>query len=525
MSFTFAAAPAASNQAGAQNNPKPNMLGFSSIPAASTTPMANTGFGTFNTGFMKPGGTFTSGTGISNTATGVGNSAGGFPSTTGFSSITTGFNSSTLNTNLTPQLPPYKGIKGPGYAKTWQNTVDFSQINDYTLFDSLPPTLQQHLMELYAFSSKEEESVRAVTDYLNDIKPIHTGKGTANSKMDTNSGSYRHQSRQLAELKGGSHAVPIVAVSCENHEKEAQSFSQHLDQFESIIREYQHRVWEPLLASGNLTRAKNNNSTNNSLGSMNSFDHNVNAKSPLLSIVEELQGIMRTLSGQIEELKMNVMPSLTPNHLVNAADSAKQDRSLCNYASNVYLSHVDGRTPLYRNTSLNNYSNRCDRLQFCPSTFSPLGTTVTTGFSGSALEGDPTQSSEVIPQINASLMSLFTSLMNLSSWAGHLHKRTDTARGIFTRQYGQYEADVLFKPPIRSQETPTLVPGLSAPVLPAANPVAAAAPTTQMANFSVMNTATNTLQTAPAATPVGGFGSFGQGLVGSFGGWKTNPVR
>ncbi|CCW67419.1 unnamed protein product [Phytomonas sp. Hart1] len=517
MAFTFAPASSAPNQAGMQNNFKPGTFSFSSTPSAPPQTMANTGFGTFNTGFMKPGGNFTSGTGINSNPIGVGYSGVGFPSSTESGSAITGLNPNAFGSNLTQQLPPYKGIKGPGYAPIWQNTVDFSQINDHTLFDSLPPTLQNHLMELHTFANKEEESIKAVTDYLNDIKPTGIEKNAAQTTKNVNLGSYRHQSHLLAELKGGNHAVSLLAVGCEHHEKEAQSFSQYLDQFESAIHEYQHRVWEPLLASGNLTRGKTN-SISNSLNDSSSLNRNMDAKSPLFTIIEELQDVMRTLNNQIEELRMDVMPSLTSNSLVNVADSAKSDRSLGHYGPTAYFSRGEGRTPLYGNLSHVDYADRPDCVQYHP-TFSPLNGTSPSTLAGSALGEDPAPPSEVVSHINTSLGNLFTSLMHLSSWADHLHKRSDTARGIFTRQYGQYEADVLFKPPMPSQETRTL-----APIPTAAHPIPTTNPPPAGAPLPPQPTTTTIINPTPSVGGGVGGGTIGQGSAGLFGGGKTKPT-
>ncbi|KAG5473738.1 hypothetical protein LSCM1_04368 [Leishmania martiniquensis] len=368
--------------------------GFGTAPAFAggfgTTPASTGGLGAaaatgFGTAPASAGG-FGTGGGFSSTATsgfGVGR-GGGFGMTSGFGSVS----APAALAAPTAQLYPYPGIKGPGYATSWGRDIDFSRVTEQVRFETLPQPLQQHLMELRSFMHAERDAAKKVYLYFNESDDADSAAGAAatsiagSSSVTAPSSSYRQLLTQMAALKGdGNHAVELVAVHCNQHEEQAGRQLQRLEKLESNIRDYERHVWEPLLERGLPSLLADSGRSSRGCAYRPAVSNG--AASPFVALVEELSRRMDYVSSALAELKATLVP---PGRRLHGA-----------------------------------------------------------GVSG----GHGHHSSSVIPndaiaQINAALVYEFNQLRDSSCVAAHLHSRANVARELFTRQYGQAEADVLF---------------------------------------------------------------------------------
>lgn len=360
---------------------------------------------------------------------------------------------------------PYPGIKGPGNAISWAREIDFSQVTEQTVFESLPQPLQQHLMELRSFMHAERDATKKVYDYLNESDKAAAGAGSAASGKgqmeEVSTASYRGLLSKLAALKGGGNrAVDIVAVHCNQHEGQARRQLQRMEKLEASVREYERHVWEPLLEQG-LPLTSSGISSGSRGGPYRPAVSN-EASSPFVALVEELSRRMDSVNEELSALEATLVP---PGRQLRGPGL--------------------GDRPGHRG--------------------------------GSAVPGD------AIAQINASLLYELNQLRDFSCVAAHLHSRTDTARELFTRQYGQAEADVLFTdteaqrngmalfrrsstsayfdiPPLPQQQTQPL------PAAPAASGLAAPAATATMTGSTLSGLSAKPTMATTATS--GGF-SFG----------------
>ncbi|KAG5490477.1 hypothetical protein JKF63_00597 [Porcisia hertigi] len=360
--------------------PAPAAGGFGAKPGFGTAPTAG-GFGA------------TGGFGTSLTA----GSTGGFGSTTvsGFGvgrgpgfGITGGLGGTAASAVPTAQQYPYTGIKGPGNATSWARDIDFSQVTEQVRFEALPQTLQQHLIELRSFMHAERDAAKKVYLYFNESDGAGSAAGATvtsaigSSSTTASSSSYRQLVAQMAALKGGGNrAVDLVAVHCNQHEGQARRQLQRLEKFEANIRDYERNVWEPLLEQG-LPSSLSGSAVGVRGGAYRPAVSN-GAASPFVALVEELSHRMDHVSSALAELEATLVPPGRP--LRGVAVSGRH-------------SHHNG----------------------------------------SVIPND------AIAQINAALVYELSQLRDSSCVAAHLHSRADIARGLFTRQFGQAEADVLF---------------------------------------------------------------------------------
>ncbi|CAG9577810.1 conserved hypothetical protein [Leishmania major strain Friedlin] len=376
--------------------------------ATTTTATATTGgFGAAGaTGFgAKPGfgaapaaGGFGAGGGLGTGATAGGSSGFGSTATSGLGAgrgcgfgMTGGFGSTAVSAAPvapTAQQYPYPGIKGPGNATSWTRDIDFSQVTEQVRFEALPQPLQQHLMELRSFMHAERDAAKRVYLYFNEsdgtdpAAAVTASSATGSSAATASSSSYRKLLAQMAALKGGGNrAVDLVAVHCNQHEGQARRQLQRLEKLEANIRDYERHVWEPLLEQG-LPSSLAGSGMHVRGGAYRPAASN-GAASPFVSLVEELSRRMDHVSSALTELEATLVP---PGHpLRGAGESGRHGHH-----------------------------------------------------NGSAIPND------AIAQINAALLYELNQLRDSSCVAAHLHSRTDIARKLFTRQYGQAEADVLF---------------------------------------------------------------------------------
>lgn len=367
---------------------------------------------------------------------------------------------------------PYPGITGPGYASRWSSTVDFSQVNDNTPFESLPAELQQHLVELRHFMNAERGAAKAIAGFLNESNPTITGDA-----------SFRSLTRRIATLQGGEHAIDTVAVDGVRLEKETQLFSQQLDRFESEIRDYTHLVWDPMVEQQGLNASTR--SASSAPRPVPRSERNPAAGRPFTTLVDELDARMSEVSRQVEELELALLPLTKTNSSLGGA--AREGRWGSAAATSGGGSSV----------------------------------TRTGGFGGVGGSVPSVTPGDAQSQVNVSLGNELATLTSLSNWASRLHTRSNTARELFTRQYGPAEADALFTPPppttngggggvsggggVGGSRRWSLEPPLELPQLPVTGP-------------------TPTVMGQPAAAPAGltsgGFGStglssFGAGSLGT----------
>nr|CAJ2476860.1 unnamed protein product [Leishmania braziliensis] len=402
----------------------PAATGFGAKPGFGTAP-ATGGFGAGG-GFGI--GATTGGTGgFGSTATsslGVGR-GGGF-------GMAGGFGSTTAPAAPTAQQYPYQGIKGPGNATSWARDIDFSQVTEQVRFEALPQPLQQHLMELRSFMHAERDAAKKVYLYFNESDDADSAAGaiatsaTGSSSPTASSSSYRQLLAQMAALKGGGNrAVDLVAVHCNQHEGQTRRQLQRLEKLEANIRDYERHVWEPLLEQGMPSSLAG--SGMNACGGAYRPAVSSGAASPFVALVEELSHRMDHVSSALTELEATLVPP---------------GRSLRGAGVGGCHGHHNGRAI----------------------------------------------SNDAIAQINAALVYELNQLRDSSCVAAHLHSRTDIARELFTRQYGQAEADVLFADTEQQRNGMTLFRRASPstyfdiPPLPqqSQSPAAASAATTTM---------------------------------------------
>ncbi|KPI89803.1 hypothetical protein ABL78_1066 [Leptomonas seymouri] len=394
----------------------------------------------------------TTGFGAGRGGFGLGGATGG-----GFGGL--GGTATTAAANMAPTAAqyPYPGIKGPGNSMSWAREVDFSQVTEQTPFESLPQPLQQHLMELRSFMHAEREASRKIYEYLNESDIAASTSGSAASANGTAgataTGSYRNLMSKLAALKGGGNrAVDIVAVQCNQHEGQARRQLQRTEKLEASVRDYERHVWEPLLEQG-LQLSASSSSSGPRSGSYRPAV-NSDAASPFVSLVEELTRRLDNVSENLAALEATLVP---PGRLLRGSGS--------------------GDRPGHRG--------------------------------GSATPSD------AIAQINASLLYELNQLRDISCVAAHLHGLTDTARELFTRQYGQAEADVLFTDTEAQRNSMALFRRATAsayfdiPPLPQERPPPAAPAANTLGSFGA-----KPATAATTATP----GGFGAPAVGGFGG-------
>ncbi|KPA80400.1 hypothetical protein ABB37_04646 [Leptomonas pyrrhocoris] len=436
--------------------------GFGAKPLTTTPSFGATGSG----GFGAPAGGLT-GFNTSTGTTGFGAGRGGFGLSGGFGGFG-GTTTSTAAANAAPTAAqyPYPGIKGPGNAMSWAREVDFSLVTEQTPFESLPQPLQQHLMELRSFMHAEREATKKVYEYLNESdKTASPSVGAASAKGDageTAAASYRSLLGKLAALKGGGNrAVDIVAVHCNQHEGQARRQLQRTEKLEASVRDYERHVWEPLLDQGLPLSASSSSSASVSRGGAYRPAVNRNAASPFASLVEELSRRLDSVHEELAALEATLVPPGRP-----LRGSGSNDR------------------PGHRG--------------------------------GSAIPGD------AIAQINASLLYELNQLRDFSCVAAHLHSLTDTARELFTRQYGQAEADVLFTDTEAQRNSMALFRRATAsayfdiPPLPRQQPPPPGpATTTATTTTTVGGFAAKPATAAPTTTTGGGFGAPATGGFGA----------
>lgn len=421
------------------------------------------GFGAApTTGFGAPAGG--SGLGAAMGTGGFGAGRGGFgvasTGTGGFGRM--GAAAPAANAAPTAAQYPYPGIKGPGNSMSWAREVDFSQVTEQTPFESLPQPLQQHLIELRSFMHAERDATKKVYEYLNESdRSTSTQPSVAAAKAgagDAAATSYRGLLSKLADLKGsGNCAVDLVAVHCNQHEGQARRQLQRIERLEAGVRDYERHVWEPLMERG-LPQSAGGGSTSGLRGGMYRPSASSDAASPFVALVEELSRRLDSVSEELGALEATLVPPGRPLRGVGSGERAGHR-------------------------------------------------------GGSAVPSD------AIAQINASLLYELNQLRDFSCVAAHLHSRTDTARELFTRQYGQAEADVLFTDTEAQRSGMALFRRASPstyfdiPPLPQLSaPTAAAAAAPAAGGFG-----------APAATTAtGGFGA-GAG-TGGFGGFGAKPA-
>jgi hypothetical protein len=408
-------------------------------------------------GFSAP--TASTGFGTAAGSTGFGAGRGGFGLGGGFGGLGTAAPAGAANTAPTAAQFPYPGIKGPGNAMSWTREVDFSQVTEQTTFESLPQPLQQHLMELRSFMHAERDATKKVYEYLNESdKPVSAsgsasaGKGTA---VEASAVSYRSLLSKLAVLKGGGNrAVDIVAVQCNQHEGQARRQLQRLEKLEASVRDYERYVWEPLLEQG--LPLSNSSSAAGLRGGSYRPALSSDSTSPFVALVEELSRRMECVNDELTSLEATLVPPGRPLRGRGANDR-----------------------PGHRGSSV---ATPCD----------------------------------AIAQINASLLHELNQLRDFSCVAAHLHSRTDTARELFTRRYGQAEADVLFTDTEAQRNGMALfrrasassyfdIPPLPQPNPPPAAPAASAGFAAPAATSTVSGFGTKPATATTTAT-VGGFG-------------------
>ncbi|ESL12123.1 hypothetical protein TRSC58_00115 [Trypanosoma rangeli SC58] len=338
---------------------------FSSVGTGATA-AAPGGFGSFGTNTTATGGFGTSTVGF-----------GGFSASKGFGTATA--------IGAQPQVPPYKGIKGPGFSNDWSRSVNFSTLRDDALFEELPPSLQQHLMELHNFIQTEHEARLFVESFLADS----VGAAAVVS-------SYRELQKKLAQLTTGENAVDAIRVDCFEREVQGQHLGMLLQKCEEEVVQYSKQVWEPL-AEQNLAQRSGGNRTEL-------------PSEPFQRCLRDVQMRMEEVSAALMELELAILPSAQRQKRLTAADT-------------------------------NNTANTTTELASSASPFSRYMAEMKPLDRASGLR--PTMVTYPIAQMNTTLSNELAALLNLAAWTSRLHTRSDAARDLFAHLYGASEAEVL----------------------------------------------------------------------------------
>ncbi|RNF22031.1 putative nucleoporin (NUP54/57) [Trypanosoma conorhini] len=341
------------------------------------------GTGTAATGGFGTGTAATGGFGTGTAATGgfgTGTAGfGGFGASKGFGAATT--------IGGQPQVPPYKGIKGPGFSTDWARSVNFSTLRDDVLFEELPPSLQQHLMELHNFIQTEHEAKGFVESFLAD------SAGAATATADADASSYRKLQKKLAQLAAGENAVDAIRVDCFERELQAQHLGMLLQKCEEEVVQYSKQVWEPL-AEQDLTQRCGGNQTEL-------------PSEPFQRCLRDVQTRMEGVSAALTELELAVLPNAQRQKRLAAAGNASATAEPASSAP-----------PLSRYTAEVKPLDAAGGLR-------------------------PTMATHPIVQMNTTLSNELAALLNLAAWSSRLHARADAARDLFAHLYGASEAEVL----------------------------------------------------------------------------------
>ncbi|ORC90138.1 putative nucleoporin (NUP54/57), partial [Trypanosoma theileri] len=295
------------------------------------------------------------------------------------------------------QVPPYKGIKGPGFSTDWARSVNFSTLRDDVLFEDLPLPLQQHLLELHSFIQAEQDAKRFLESFLTDSLGSSGGDGST---------SYRELLKKIAKLTVGENAVDAIRVDCFEREVSAQHLGQLLEKCEEEVTQYSKNVWEPLSDQDFTQRRLGNRSEPPS--------------EPFQRCLRDIQVRMEDISAAVRELELAVLP-----------DGQRQRR----------VTNTDGNTANTINTESSPSAALFSRYSVGPETLevsSDLRCAV---------------SSHPILQMNTTLSNELTTLLNLAAWTSRLHTRADAARDLFAHLYGASEAEVLLAQ--KHQQSPT----------------------------------------------------------------------
>nr|CCC89792.1 unnamed protein product [Trypanosoma congolense IL3000] len=287
-----------------------------------------------------------------------------------------------------PQIPPYKGIKGPGFSTDWLQKVNVSSLRDDVLFGDLPPPLQQHLMEIHNFIQAEHEAKQAVEAFLTD----------STTRSIAGDAGYRKLVTQLSQLTGGENAVDAIRVDCFEREVQSHKLSRAMDRCEEDIHNYMKQVWTPL--SGlDFTLPISGSRPRPSL-------------EPFQRALRETEECMKGLSTTIAELKASVVPGGhcqrgivvdDKNNINSVADPSSSS------AASVHSRLTSGLQPPHVPLAL-----------------------------GLGVSAHP------IVRIISSLSNELTALLNLAARTLWLHTRADNARDIFVHRYGAPEAELIF---------------------------------------------------------------------------------
>ncbi|KAH9599078.1 hypothetical protein LSM04_006823 [Trypanosoma melophagium] len=295
------------------------------------------------------------------------------------------------------QLPPYKGIKGPGFSTDWARSVNFSTLRDDVLFEDLPLPLQQHLLELHSFIQAEQDAKRFLEGFLTDSLGSSGAEGVT---------SYRELLKKLAKLTVGENAVDAIRVDCFEREVSAQHLGQLLEKCEEEVTQYSRNVWEPLSDQDFTQRRLGNRSEPPS--------------EPFQRCLRDIQVRMEEISVAVRELELAVLPNGQQQRRVTSTD---------NNAANNTTTETSPSTALF-----SRYSVGPGTLEVSPDLRCAV-------------------SSHPILQMNTTLSNELTTLLNLAAWTSRLHARADAARDLFAHLYGASEAEVLLAQ--KHQQSPT----------------------------------------------------------------------
>ncbi|KAG8346674.1 hypothetical protein ERJ75_000134200 [Trypanosoma vivax] len=285
-----------------------------------------------------------------------------------------------------PQIPPYKGIKGPGFSAEWPRLVNLSTIRDDVVFEDLPPPLQHHLIELHNFVQAEHTAKQFVKSFLADSVGPEPGAAA----------SYRSLSKNLCRLLNGKNAVDGIRVDCFERESQSNRLGHILDKCEEEVHNYIKHVWEPM-SEEDFTQRRTPSGSESS--------------EPFFSALCEIQTYMKEVSSIVSELEAALLPDGRRRKVPGTDNDGKANAVL--EQSRAALPHL---------SRFHAVSEPCE---------------------ASAGSGSPAITNPVA-QVNSSLNNELTALLNLATWTLQLHSRAEDARDLFVHMYGASEAEILF---------------------------------------------------------------------------------